>query len=78
MNHKKLIPAEILNLKIGDNILINFYNEKKIIHSKCGRVEVIDFNKLYDDVESFIKIKNNKGELENILYENYNYDIYFF
>ena len=74
--NKKLVPVEILDLKIGDNILINFYDQNKIIHSKCGHIEKIDLNRLYDDVESFIKIKNNKGELESILYEDYNYSIF--
>jgi hypothetical protein len=74
--NKKLIPVEILNLKIGDHILINFYDQNKIIYSKSGHVNKIDLNRLYDDVSSFVTIKNNKGEIENILYENYNYSIY--
>ena len=74
--NKKLIPVEILDLKIGDHILINFYNENNLIHSKCGHVEKIDLDRLYDDVSSFVTIKNNKGKLENILYEDYNYSIY--
>ena len=75
--NKKLIPVEILNLKIGDHILINFYDQNKIIHSKSGHVEKIDFDRLYDDdVSSFVTIKNSKGEIENILYEDYCYSIY--
>ena len=77
-DNKKLIPVEILDLKIGDHILINFYNENNTnpIHSKIGYVEKIDFDRLYDDVLSFVTIKNNKGELENLLYEEYNYSIF--
>ena len=75
--NKKFTPVEILNLRIGDNILINFHNnDNSIIKSKTGFVEKIDLDKLYDDVLSFVTIKNNKGELENILEENYNYSIY--
>jgi len=74
--YSKFIPVEILDLKIGDYIQINFYNENSIIKSKTGFVEKIDLNKLYDDVLSFIIIKNNKGELENILEENYNYSVH--
>jgi len=75
MNYK-LTPVEILDLKIGDYIQIDFYNKNSIVKSKTGFVEKIDLNKLYDDVLSFVTIKNNKGELENILEENYNYSIY--
>ena len=74
--NKKLIPVEILDLKIGDQILINFYDKNKIIYSKSGHVNKIDLNRLYDDVSSFVTIKNNKGEIENILYEDFNYSIY--
>jgi hypothetical protein len=74
--NRKLVPVEILDLKIGDHILINFYNNNKIIHSKSGYIEKIDLNRLYDDVSSFVKIKNYKGEIENILYEDYNYSIF--
>jgi hypothetical protein len=75
--NKKFTPVEILDLRIGDNILINFYNnDNSFIKSKTGFVEKINLDKLYDDVLSFITIKNNKGELENILEENYNYSIY--
>lgn len=74
--NKKHVPVEILDLKIGDHILINFYNENNLIHSKSGFVNKIDLDKLYDDVSSFVTIKNNKGELENILYKDYNYSIF--
>jgi hypothetical protein len=74
--NKKLVPVEILDLKIGDHILINFYDQNKIIHSKNGYVEKIDFDRLYDNVSSFVTIKNSKGEIENILYEDYNYSIF--
>ena len=74
--NKKHVPVEILDLKIGDHILINFYNENNLIHSKSGFVNKIDLDKLYDDVSSFVIIKNNKGELENILYKDYNYSIF--
>lgn len=74
--NKKLVPVEILDLRIGDYILINFHDKDNIVKSKTGFVESIDLDKLYDDVFSFVTIKNNKGELENILDGNYNYSIY--
>jgi len=52
MNYK-LTPVEILDLKIGDYIQIDFYNKNSIVKSKTGFVEKIDLNKLYDDVLIF-------------------------
>jgi hypothetical protein len=74
--NKKFIPVEILDLRLGDYILINFYDKDNIVKSKSGFVEKIDLDKLCDDVFSFVIIKNNKGELENIMDEYYNYSIY--
>ena len=39
-------------------ISTHFYNENIIVKSKTGFVEKIDLNKLYDDVLSFVTIKN--------------------
>lgn len=73
----KLIPVEILDLKIGDKILVNFYpySQKHIssLHSKMGTIKNIEFDKLNDDVTSFVTIKNYKEEVENLLHEGISY-----
>lgn len=73
----KRVPVEIFDLKIGDKILVNFhpYLQKHIssLHSKMGTIKSIDFNKLNDDVISFVTIKNYKEEDENLLHEGVNY-----
>ncbi len=78
ITHDKLIPVEILDLKIGDKVLVNFhsYSPKYInsLHSKMGTITNINFNKLNDDVTSFVTIKNFKEEIENLLHERVSND----
>ena len=74
----KLVPVEILDLKIGDKILVNFhpYLPKHInsLYSKMGVIKSIDFNKLNDDVTSFVTLKNYKEKDEYILHEGVSND----
>jgi hypothetical protein len=75
----KLVPVEILDLKISDKILVNFHpylpKHIKSLYSKMGIIKSIDFNKLNDDVTSFVTIKNYKEEEEYLLHESVsNYD----